>query len=74
MADRLALFTGGQFADPHAKTAHGILRYGPREVVAVVDAAHGGPARQRRRPVRAPRRRRSWRRSPRPRRWARTCS
>jgi uncharacterized NAD-dependent epimerase/dehydratase family protein len=42
MADRLALFTGGQFADPHAKTAHGILRYGPREVVAVVDAANAG--------------------------------
>ena len=34
MADRLALFTGGAFADSHAKTAHGILRYGPREVVA----------------------------------------
>ena len=33
MADRLALFTGGGFADSHAKTAHGILRYGPREVV-----------------------------------------
>ena len=28
MADRLALFTGGRFADSHAKTAHGILRYG----------------------------------------------
>ena len=28
MADRLALFTGGAFADSHAKTAHGILRYG----------------------------------------------
>ena len=25
--DRLALFTGGQFAESHAKTAHGILRY-----------------------------------------------
>src|SRR4051794_32827904 len=44
MADRLALFTGGQFADFHAKTAHGILRYGPREVVAVVDAAAAGRA------------------------------
>src|SRR4051794_14102149 len=42
MADRLALFTGGRFADPHAKTAHGILRYAEREVVAVVDAAHAG--------------------------------
>ncbi len=42
MADRLALFTGGQFADSHAKTAHGILRYGPREVVAVVDDTTAG--------------------------------
>src|SRR5689334_18698066 len=42
MPDRLALFTGGQYADPHAKTAHGILRYGPREVVAVIDAASAG--------------------------------
>jgi uncharacterized NAD-dependent epimerase/dehydratase family protein len=42
VADRLALFTGGQFAEPNAKTAHGILRYGTREVVAVVDAASAG--------------------------------
>ena len=42
MADRLALFTGGAFADSHAKTAHGILRYGPREVVCVVDATQAG--------------------------------
>jgi uncharacterized NAD-dependent epimerase/dehydratase family protein len=39
---RLALFTGDGFAHPHAKTAHGILRYGEREVVAVVDAKHAG--------------------------------
>src|SRR4051794_25606558 len=42
MADRLALFTGGAFADSHAKTAHGILRYADREVVAVVDAEQAG--------------------------------
>src|SRR4051794_39235901 len=42
MADRLALFTGGQLAEPFAKTAHGILRYGPREVVAVIDGAAAG--------------------------------
>src|SRR3954447_8220488 len=42
MADRLALFTGGMYAHPHAKTAHGILRYAEREVVAVVDATHAG--------------------------------
>jgi uncharacterized NAD-dependent epimerase/dehydratase family protein len=42
VSDRLALFTAGLFADTHAKTAHGILRYGQREVVAVVDEAHAG--------------------------------
>jgi uncharacterized NAD-dependent epimerase/dehydratase family protein len=40
--DRLALFTGGQFADSHAKTAHGILRYGERDVACVVDSASAG--------------------------------
>src|SRR3954467_163210 len=40
--DRLALFTGGIFAASHAKTAHGILRYGTREVVCVVDEASAG--------------------------------
>src|SRR3954454_16567782 len=42
MADRLALFTGGVFAESNAKTAHGILRYGTREVVCVVDEASAG--------------------------------
>jgi D-glutamate N-acetyltransferase len=42
VADRLALFTGGIFAKANAKTAHGILRYGPREVVCVVDATAAG--------------------------------
>jgi uncharacterized NAD-dependent epimerase/dehydratase family protein len=42
MSDRLALFTAGLLADTHAKTAHGILRYGEREVVAVIDEAHAG--------------------------------
>jgi uncharacterized NAD-dependent epimerase/dehydratase family protein len=42
MADRLALFTGGVFAESNAKTAHGILRYGTREVVAVVDEISAG--------------------------------
>jgi uncharacterized NAD-dependent epimerase/dehydratase family protein len=42
MTDRLALFTGGLLADTHAKTAHGILRYAEREVVAVVDETHAG--------------------------------
>jgi D-glutamate N-acetyltransferase len=42
VSDRLALFTAGLLAETHAKTAHGILRYGEREVVAVVDDAHAG--------------------------------
>jgi uncharacterized NAD-dependent epimerase/dehydratase family protein len=39
---KLALFTGGLFETPNAKTAHGILRYGTREVVAVVDSKYAG--------------------------------
>jgi uncharacterized NAD-dependent epimerase/dehydratase family protein len=39
---KLALFTDGLFDTPNAKTAHGILRYGTREVVAVVDSKHAG--------------------------------
>jgi D-glutamate N-acetyltransferase len=39
---KLALFTGGRFSTPNAKTAHGILRYGTREVVAVVDPKYAG--------------------------------
>jgi uncharacterized NAD-dependent epimerase/dehydratase family protein len=39
---RLALFTDGLFDQPGAKTAHGILRYGEREVAAVVDARFAG--------------------------------
>lgn len=42
MADRLALFTGAGFAHHDAKTAHGILRYGVREVVTVIDTADAG--------------------------------
>ena len=57
----------------HAKTAHGILRYADREVVAVVDDGAGRPRRRGRRPLRAPRRSRSWAASPRPCTSARTC-
>ena len=39
---KLALFTGSLFDTPNAKTAHGILRYGTREVVAVVDSKYAG--------------------------------
>ena len=40
--ERLAIVTGGPFSDRHAKTAHGVIRYGPREVVAVIDPEHAG--------------------------------
>ncbi|MGZ8693769.1 MAG: DUF1611 domain-containing protein [Gaiellaceae bacterium] len=40
----LAILTDGLFDDLHAKTAHGIIRYGQREVVAVVDARFAGRA------------------------------
>ena len=37
--ERLAVLTEGLFDDHHAKTAHGVIRYGTREVVAVVDSS-----------------------------------
>jgi uncharacterized NAD-dependent epimerase/dehydratase family protein len=42
MSDRLAIYAEGLFADSHGKTAHGIIRYGDREVVAVVDSTTAG--------------------------------
>jgi uncharacterized NAD-dependent epimerase/dehydratase family protein len=39
---RLAVLTGGLLDDDNAKTAHGILRYADREVVAVVDERFAG--------------------------------
>ena len=41
-AERLALLAEGLFADHHAKTAHGVIRYGQREVVAVIDSTEAG--------------------------------
>jgi uncharacterized NAD-dependent epimerase/dehydratase family protein len=41
-AERLAVLTEGLFDDHHAKTAHGVIRYGTREVVAVVDSSQAG--------------------------------
>ena len=38
----LAILTNGLFTDLHAKTAHGIIRYGQREVVGVVDERFAG--------------------------------
>jgi uncharacterized NAD-dependent epimerase/dehydratase family protein len=40
--ERLAVLTEGLFDDHHAKTAHGVIRYGTREVVAVVDSTQAG--------------------------------
>lgn len=40
--ERLAVLTGGQLDEDNAKTAHGILRYADREVVAVIDDRFAG--------------------------------
>ena len=40
--ERLAILTEGAFDDHHAKTAHGVIRYGRRRVVAVVDSSQAG--------------------------------
>jgi uncharacterized NAD-dependent epimerase/dehydratase family protein len=40
--ERLAVLTGGLLDDANAKTAHGILRYAERDVVAVVDERFAG--------------------------------
>ncbi len=37
-ARRYAIFADGWFADDHAKTAHGLLRYGRDEVACVIDS------------------------------------
>ena len=39
---RYVIFAEGWFASRHAKTAHGLLRYGKDEVVAVVDSTLAG--------------------------------
>jgi uncharacterized NAD-dependent epimerase/dehydratase family protein len=41
-AQRLAILAEGLFDDHHAKTAHGVIRYGDRPVVAVIDAHLAG--------------------------------
>jgi len=40
--ERIAVYAEGLFETPNAKVAHGVLRYGAREVVAVVDSTHAG--------------------------------
>lgn len=39
---RHAVLTEGFLTDVHGKTAHGVLRYRPEQVVAVVDSHHAG--------------------------------
>ena len=39
---RLAIFAEGLFAKHTGKTAHGVIRYGTREVVAVIDSTCAG--------------------------------
>jgi len=42
MSDRLAIYAEGLFSNAHGKTGHGIIRYGQRDVVAVVDSTTAG--------------------------------
>jgi D-glutamate N-acetyltransferase len=42
VSERLAIFAEGLFAGHHGKTAHGVIRYGAREVVAVIDSTQAG--------------------------------
>jgi uncharacterized NAD-dependent epimerase/dehydratase family protein len=42
VSERLAIFAEGLFAGHHGKTAHGVIRYGTREVVAVIDSTEVG--------------------------------
>ncbi len=42
MSERLAIFAEGLFAKHNGKTAHGVIRYGTREVVAVIDSTQAG--------------------------------
>ncbi len=42
MSDRLAIFAEGLFAKHTGKTAHGVIRYGTRDVVAVIDSTLAG--------------------------------
>jgi uncharacterized NAD-dependent epimerase/dehydratase family protein len=42
VSERLAIFAEGLFAGHHGKTAHGVIRYGTREVVAVIDSTQAG--------------------------------
>src|SRR5688500_16984221 len=42
MNERIAIFAEGLFTGHHGKTAHGVIRYGTRDVVAVIDSTQAG--------------------------------
>jgi uncharacterized NAD-dependent epimerase/dehydratase family protein len=42
VSERLAIFAEGLFAKHTGKTAHGVIRYGTRDVVAVIDSTEAG--------------------------------
>jgi D-glutamate N-acetyltransferase len=42
VSERLAIFAEGLFAKHNGKTAHGVIRYGAREVVGVIDSTQAG--------------------------------
>ncbi len=42
MSEKLAIFAEGLFAAHNGKTAHGVIRYGTRDVVAVIDSTQAG--------------------------------
>ena len=42
MSERLAILAEGLFDQPDAKTGHGLLRFGDRDVVCVVDSTQAG--------------------------------
>ena len=42
MSERLAIFAEGLFSVHAGKTAHGVIRYGTRDVVAVIDSTQAG--------------------------------
>ena len=47
VSERLAIFAEGLFAKHTGKTAHGVIRYGNRDVVAVIDSTVRGADRHR---------------------------
>jgi uncharacterized NAD-dependent epimerase/dehydratase family protein len=42
VSEKLAIFAEGLFAKHNGKTAHGVIRYGARDVVAVIDSTQAG--------------------------------